>query len=315
MKGYIANTDFDWYRYLAQKAELDEVNFWRPLGGTAFQALSTGEPFFFKLKKAHGNAIAGFGFFVMFRPVGFLEAWESFGDRNGAPSQEVMWQRIRHYVQRNRGETPRLSHTIGCILIASPIFFPRELWVQGPSDWHQSIVAGKGYDISHGEGRRIWEECVERAHTLRLGASAEYNLSVVRDVSDRYGREQVFRPRLGQGTFRFAVEQAYRKCAVTREHSLPALEAAHIVPYAQGGLHEVSNGLLLRADLHKLYDRGYVTVTPDYEFRVSERLRDEYHNGKVYYALEGARLVLPSDPRDWPKRENLAFHAESVYQE
>jgi putative restriction endonuclease len=56
----------------------------------------------------------------------------------------------------------------------------------------------------------------------------------------------------GQGSFRFAVEQAYQQCAVTKEHSIPALESAHIKPYSLGGFHEVNNGLLLRADIHKL---------------------------------------------------------------
>ncbi len=45
--------------------------------------------------------------------------------------------------------------------------------------------------------------------------------------------------------------------------------AAHIIPYGAGGKHEIPNGLLLRADIHKLFDRGYVTVTPKYRFRVS----------------------------------------------
>jgi putative restriction endonuclease len=57
---------------------------------------------------------------------------------------------------------------------------------------------------------------------------------------------------LGQGSFRFADEQAYQQCAVTKEHSIPALEAAHIKPYSLRGFHEVNNGLLLRADIHKL---------------------------------------------------------------
>jgi putative restriction endonuclease len=64
-------------------------------------------------------------------------------------------------------------------------------------------------------------------------------------------------PRLGQGLFSPAVRDAYHgACAVTREHSLPALEAAHIQLYVQGGQHRVDNRLLLRSDLHRLYDRG-----------------------------------------------------------
>jgi len=44
----------------------------------------------------------------------------------------------------------------------------------------------------------------------------------------------------------------YQQCAVTKEHSIPALEAAHIKPYSLGGFHEINNGLLLRADIRKL---------------------------------------------------------------
>ena len=55
---------------------------------------------------------------------------------------------------------------------------------------------------------------------------------------------------------RFAVTSAYQSaCAVTMEHSLPVLDAAHIRPYSDGGEHEVSNGLLLRSDIHRLFDK------------------------------------------------------------
>lgn len=79
-------------------------------------------------------------------------------------------------------------------------------------------------------------------------------------TAERYGKPIEIRPRLGQGGFRLAVTDAYgRACAVTQEHSLPVLEAAHIRPCGNGGAHEVQNGLLLRSDLHRLFDRGYVT--------------------------------------------------------
>ena len=59
----------------------------------------------------------------------------------------------------------------------------------------------------------------------------------------------------------------------TRERTLPALEAAHIRPYAEGGDHDARNGLLLRRDIHSLFDAGYVTVTPDHHFEVTGRIR------------------------------------------
>ena len=48
--GYLALTDPDWYRYLAARPNLDEVNFWQPHGGRAFRALQPGDPFIFKLR-------------------------------------------------------------------------------------------------------------------------------------------------------------------------------------------------------------------------------------------------------------------------
>ena len=111
------------------------------------------------------------------------------------------------------------------------------------------------------------------------------------------------RPRLGQGAFRVAVTDAYgRSCAVTREHSLPVLEAAHIRPYALDGAHDVRNGLLLRSDLHRLFDIGYVTVTPELRLEVSPRLR------------RGLReRMVPSVVGLRPDPALLQWHAETVY--
>jgi putative restriction endonuclease len=103
-------------------------------------------------------------------------------------------------------------------------------------------------------------------------------------------------------------------CAVTGEHSLPALEAAHIKPYTVEGPHSVNNGLLLRADVHRLFDGGFVTVTPDLRFEVSPRLREEFENGKVYYERHGAEIHLPGAKADLPDRELLRWHNENVFE-
>ena len=96
-------------------------------------------------------------------------------------------------------------------------------------------------------------------------------------------------------------------------HSLPALEAAHIRPYTQDGPHDIPNGLLLRADLHRLFDQGYMTVTPDLRVRVGRRLREDYENGKTYYPLDNSPLIVPRSNVDQPSREYLAWHNEHVF--
>ena len=99
------------------------------------------------------------------------------------------------------------------------------------------------------------------------------------------------------------VTDAYhRRCAITGERTLPALEAAHIRPYAEGGDHEARNGLLLRRDIHSLFDAGYVTVTPSRHFEVSRRIKEEFDNGRHYYELHGLPIERPSDPTTRPIR-------------
>jgi putative restriction endonuclease len=89
------------------------------------------------------------------------------------------------------------------------------------------------------------------------------------------------RQRLGQGTFRLLITDIYQKrCSVTGEKVLPVLQAAHIQPVSEGGTHRVDNGLLLRSDVHTLFDRGYVTVAPDFRVMVSSRLKKDFDNGE-----------------------------------
>jgi putative restriction endonuclease len=310
MNGYIGNTDLEWHALLLARQRsglpVDEVNFWKPSETANFKALRPGEPFFFRLKSP-ANAIGGVGFFERFSILPAWLAWDTFGVANGVRTLPELEARLREIRARNHIDA-RGELRIGCILLVDPVFFGIEEWVQLPDDWKPKTVSGATYDLSEGEGARMWRECQERLVQRRVPLAAD------RPLGERYGPAVLTRPRLGQGGFRIAVIDAYDKaCAVTTEHSLPALEAAHIRPYADEGAHEVPNGLLLRSDIHRLFDRGYVTVTPDYRFRVSERLRDDYANGKTYYALHDRRIVTPSNPAHLPSRDALAWHAEQRF--
>jgi putative restriction endonuclease len=76
-------------------------------------------------------------------------------------------------------------------------------------------------------------------------------------------------------------------------------------PYSQEGRHELANGLLLRSDLHTLFDRGYVTVRPDRRLRVRRRIHDDFENGRDYYALDGREIRQPEPPNPSPSKEVL----------
>ncbi len=309
MRGSVGNTDFEWYRFLLERQRqsiaenrtgLEEINFWKPSGG-AFSALVPGEPFFFKLKAPH-NVIVGFGFFARYVVIPDWRAWELFGQANGNPTEESLRRRTAEYRVRNGGDP---HGPIGCILLSQPVFFEKERWIAQPSDWSPNTVTTKGYDLSSGEGHRLWDECM-----------AEARLTVTPQLLDRparYGEPILVKPRLGQGTFRAVVTDVYGACAVTGEHSLPVLEAAHIKPFAKDGPNDIRNGILLRSDVHRLFDHGYVTITPDHEFRVSGRLREDWENGVAYYAMRDRQVNVPSAPDLRPSAELLQWHNENVF--
>ena len=133
--------------------------------------------------------------------------------------------------------------------------------------------------------------------------------------SHGFGKPTVILPRLGQGSFRIVVTEAYeRRCALTGERTLPVLDAAHIKQYSVLQRHEVSNGLLMRSDLHRLFDEGYITIDPsDRRIVISRRIREEFENGKEYYRLDGQILRDPIHSAYRPLSENLDYHARIIF--
>jgi putative restriction endonuclease len=322
MKLYVGVTDNQWFDYLRRLSAglavplsggspepLDEVNFWQPGSGSTFKVLQPGEPFLFKLHSPQ-NFIVGGGFFAHWTRFPIRLAWEAFGIKNGARSFEEM----RNLIIRRRGvdRNNREDFYIGCILLEQPFFFEESEWIPVPSDWKAPTQQGKHYDLNTEPGKSLWEQVqiriANKQKVLQPGKRIE-------EEERRYGLPILITPRLGQGSFRFLVTDAYRRsCAITEEHSLPVLEAAHIKPFSEGGFHQVNNGLLLRSDVHRLFDSGYITVTPDYCIEVSRRLKEEFENGRYYYPFHGHNLHhLPLSPADHPSKELLIWHNENMF--
>ena len=305
LRGTLAVPDRGWFDFLSGESHLEEVNFWKPSSRRGVRAPPF-TPFVFKLRSP-ANAICGFGYFARYSRLPAWMAWETFGRANGCASFREMQERISRIRDRIRYHEEAGPDQIGCVLIAQPVFFPEDMWVPQPSDWPIRTQTEKSYSLVEGEGARVWQACLATANQLKASAA-------VAEPTPRYGDPILVRPRIGQGIFRVAVTEVYSgACAVTGEHSLPALEAAHIRPFGEGGPHDISNGLLMRADLHRLFDRGYLTVTPDARIEVSGRLKADFHNGKSYYPLHGHELRLPKSQADRPAPEHLRWHNENVF--
>lgn len=297
----IAVTDNNWFEYLSRRTGLTEVNFWTP-SNTRFKALKQGELFLFKLHSPL-NFIVGGGIFAHETLMPCSMAWDFFGEANGAASFHEMRSMIAKY--RREPLDKQNDFQIGCRVLTQPFFLPENQWVQVPQSWSPNIVKFKRYSTEDSEGLELWEKLSRELAIVHPDEKAP---------AERFGKPRIIRPRLGQGAFRSEVTDAYgRRCAVTGERTLPALDAAHIRPYSEGGEHEISNGLLLRRDIHSLFDRGYVTVTPDLEFEVSRKIREQFENGRHYYRLRGRKVHVPEKPLPTPETKILEWHNENRF--
>jgi putative restriction endonuclease len=203
------------------------------------------------------------------------------------------------------------DYVIGNIILHDPFFLPRDRWIPAPPDFSKNIVQGKGYDLATPAGRALWDAVVH----ARASVPRRVSEGLLQIDGPMFGEAERGKVRLKQGAFRVMVTDAYsRRCAISGEKALPVLQAAHIKPVSEGGLHRLDNGLLLRSDVHTLFDRGYITVTPEHRVLVAaQRLKEDFDNGKPYVPFHGSLVHTPPSPSEQPLGEQLAWHNAHVY--
>lgn len=159
-------------------------------------------------------------------------------------------------------------------------------------------------------------------HALEPGPRAEVQFISVKEEAALYqaghfdpdnvndARQRTLRAvvtRQGQAVFRQQLLQIYNgKCAVTGCSVLEILEAAHITPYLGPDTNHPSNGLLLRADLHTLFDLGLLAVDPnELRVRVAPAVQDNF-----YRSLHGIKVFVPQDEAVRPSYKALSQHRD-----
>ena len=152
--------------------------------------------------------------------------------------------------------------------------------------------------------------------SLALGASVRYEydeLVTAQELEEDNRRFAAIRQviREGQGKFREKLISAYDgKCAGTGCPIQETLQAAHIIGYRGYRSNTVNNGVLLRADLHLLFDNSLLSIDPgNYSFAVSNRIADT-----EYGLLHGKQMSLPSAAELWPREDFLSAHFEKFQQ-
>ncbi len=307
MSLYIYPTDHSWYYTLRDIAGLDEVNFWLP-GGRLFKALKRGDILLFRLKSPI-NKVAGGGLFAHASVLPLALAWSTFGVKNGTQSFEAFAKAIAHYRKIPMQEAIKNDVSVGCVILIAPFFLDKSMWFPTPQDYSPYLVQGKGYSSEYGSGAELLKSI--NALLPPPESISKHDTPVM----EMYGDPALVRRRLGQGSFRTMISDLYhRQCAVTGEHTMPILQAAHIKPVSEGGLHATDNGILLRSDVHILFDQGFITVDTKYRVRVSSKLKELWDNGVTYYQKDKELIILPKDSMDYPNREFLEWHNDIVFQ-
>ena len=322
MRTAVGVTDNMWAEFLCARPWITEANFWLPSPSGRFRALSTGEPFLFKTHWPQ-NQLVGGGFFGGFAELTIAEAWEIHGESNGVASLHELANRIASY--RKTAPDPKLR--IGCVLLRDLFFTEPSDRQPAPVDFAKNIVRYKGYDLAtHSELERTFRDLLDRSDVVeRAGLAGADSLDVTGlDDSDlrgplsvpgpTRGLPRLTVPRVGQDAFKSLILTSYhRRCAVTGNKVEPVLQAAHIRPIAHEGAHRVDNGLLLRSDVHILFDRGYLGIDEKHQLRVSSRLREDYGNGDEFYSRAGDQISVPAARVDRPAKDAVAWHMDTVF--
>ena len=301
---YIGNTDHDWFDFCSQQRDLTEVNFWQP-SAQPFKVMTEGGIFFFR-RKAPIGLIGGFGTLVSAEKASIGLLWDELGTSNGVSSEEEFIQRVKKY--RNSQFVDR-STLVGFKILADPVFLDEENWFELPDDWSPNIVTGKGYSSSTLQGERLLSKFQEFARlNSRMTESAKAILGFSEPPVGGF-RTSESKQRIGQGRFRLNLLSAYGgRCAITGCDVAEVLVAAHIRSFASSIDHSTQNGLLMRQDIHSLFDNGLLYIDAEFHVRLSEKFKLNYGSSSEYRELDGRALRLPRNKAFWPSVMALEEH-------
>ena len=244
-----------------------------------------------------------------------------YSDRDPVIRSDGTWS--YEYFQENRNPAAKNDQftnraLINCQRDRVPVGVMRQV-SRRPSRYH---VLGVALVVGWNAGYFLFEGFAPHGVCRGLGPIAQMDALIDRreaeeDTSGAFdpnsmgdARERVVASivrRRGQSAFRTALLDAYEgRCALTGCQVTEVLEAAHITPYRGSATNHPTNGLLLRSDVHVLFDLGLIGVDPHTRRVVAAREL----SGTVYGQLQGRRVVEPNDKSLGPGRAALAEHLQ-----
>jgi hypothetical protein len=173
-----------------------------------------------------------------------------------------------------------------------------------PAPSHRWSNQSSGISLEEDVARAIDARIATSVHVAASDADTQpFDPKNIEDARQRIKRAIILRR--GQRDFRLALLNAYQgKCAVTGCGILDILEAAHIVPYRGNQTNDVRNGLLLRSDIHTLFDCGLLSI----ESQSMTVIVAHPILKTTYRKLVGKKLRSPKLLSQWPSKEALDLH-------
>jgi putative restriction endonuclease len=235
--------------------------------------------------------IGGYGQFVEYKNLSVNDAWNKYGFKNGCTSKQELIDKLDKYKASNSSDERSVTDSeIGCIVLTNAVYYDDDKFLDLDNyeiDFSRFIVKIKYYK----ENDPLEISTISTAKDFELLPTTLEKLKKSRLVTERKG----------QGNFRAIITNAYsNKCCITSERTPELLEAAHIQPYLDENSNHVKNGLLLRIDLHKLYDNGLLYVDESFKIHISPEVKSEY-----YQKLNGLTIRVPENNNFRPSKEAL----------
>ena len=285
----IAPTDIGWFQFLKENKHFNDVNFWTPTPWNITR-LNSNDKFYFMLKSPI-RKIGGFGIFKKYSNHNLNEAWALFGYGNGCASKEELIKRLDDYKAKNSQDKTSVANTeIGCISLSNVEFWEEDAYIdlaETNIDFSSNIVKLKYYTTED--------------FNTSVSTNEENGYILVDMDSEKLKKARMITDRKGQSNFKLLVSTAYNnKCCITGETIPELLEAAHIQPYINQTSNHVQNGILLRSDIHKLYDNNLIYIDESFIVHTSSMLQSNY-----YKQFHNKTISLPSDTIKYPSKDAL----------
>jgi putative restriction endonuclease len=285
----ISPTDIEWFKFLRTEGLNSEINFWTPTPWNVSR-LASGDKLYFMLKSPI-RKIGGYGQFVEYKNMSVNDAWNKYGFKNGCTSKQELIERLDKYKASNSSDERSVTDSeIGCIVLTNAVYYDDDKFLDLDNyeiDFSRFIVKIKYYNAN---------DPLEIATQSTL---KEFEL--LPTTIEKLKKSRLVTERKGQGNFRAIITTAYsNKCCITSETTPELLEAAHIQPYFDENSNHVKNGLLLRVDLHKLYDNGLLYIDESFKIYISPEVKSEF-----YRKLNGTTIRLPENNNLHPSKEAL----------